>query len=486
MIKSLVAFWMILLTCTSSFSQECDCASNWSWAKKTFEENDAGFAFVLAKKGKDQYELHNKTFFEKAKETTELEICTGLIYEWMMFFRKGHIGIRLTQKQTATTSEVKPTTDDDIIDRFKNWETYPYNEKDFQKYLSKITKPTFEGVWISGSYTIGVQKKNNQYIGFIIKADGVYWREKQVKFKIFEEGNKLKSDFYYRDHSKVESDIVELIGNNHLQIGAIHLVRKSPEFKEDKYIQEHFTSLNSSTPYISQFDDTTLYFRIPSFDHSQKKAIDSVILANHSKIIQTKNLVIDVRNNGGGSDVSYREIIPYLYTNPIRIVSLEMYSTTLNNDRMKKFMNDPEWSQEDKKWAAESYEKLNKRLGEFVNLEEETVGEKKLDTVYEYPKNVGIIINEGNASTTEQFLLAAKQSKKVKLFGTTTSGILDISNMNFVPSPCNQFQLGYCLSKSLRIPDMAIDDKGLQPDYYIDKAIPKYKWVDYVQTILNQ
>ncbi len=264
------------------------------------------------------------------------------------------------------------------------------------------------------------------------------------------------------------------------------MVRKSPEFKEDKYIEQHFTSFKNNLPFLNQLDENTLYLRIPDFDHSQKKKIDSILVANHSKIIKTKNLIIDVRNNGGGSDVSYRELIPYLYTNPIRIINVEMYSTPLNNDRMKKFMNDPEWPEEDKKWARESYEKLENRLGAFVNLDENALGEFKLDRTYEYPKNVGIIINQGNGSTTEQFLLAAKQSKKVKLFGTTTAGILDISNMNFVPSPCNEFQLGYCLSKSLRIPDMAIDDKGIQPDYYIENEISKYRWIEHVQTILNQ
>lgn len=469
------------------FAQDCNCEKNLSWAKKTFEENDAGFAFVLDKKGKDQYELHNKTLFEKAKDIKQLEECSNLIYDWMTFFRKGHIGIRLNKDQKDATPEAKKPLDDEAVrTKFKDWETYPYQEKEFNKYLSKITKPTFEGIWISPPYTIGVIKKGKDYIGFIIKADGVYWSEKQVKFKIFEEESSLKSNFYYRDHSKVVTDQVELIGNNHLQIGNIHLVRKTPEFKEDKYIEQYYSTISNDKPSMTSLDENSLYFRIPSFDHSQKKAIDSLLLANHSKIIKTKNLIIDVRNNGGGSDVSYREIIPYLYTNPIRIVSVEMYSTTLNNERMKKFMNDPEWSEEDKKWASESYEKLIAKLGKFVNLEEKAVGENKLDTVYEYPKNVGILINEGNGSTTEQFLLAVKQSKKVKLFGTTTSGILDISNMNFVPSPCDEFQLGYCLSKSLRIPEMAIDDKGIQPDYYIDKSIPKYRWIEHVQNILNQ
>ena len=58
--------------------------------------------------------------------------------------------------------------------------------------------------------------------------------------------------------------------------------------------------------------------------------------------------------------------------------------------------------------------------------------------------------------------------------------------MNAVKSPDGNFELGYCRSKSYRIPDMAIDGKGIQPDYYIDKSIPNAKWVDFVQNILEQ
>jgi C-terminal processing protease CtpA/Prc len=106
--------------------------------------------------------------------------------------------------------------------------------------------------------------------------------------------------------------------------------------------------------------------------------------------------------------------------------------------------------------------------------------------MYTYPKKVGIIINGGCGSTTEQFILAAKQSNKVKLFGTTTFGSLDISNMYSVKSPCNDLELGYCLSKSFRIPDFTIDGKGLQPDYYLDKEIPKYEWLAFVNKILSK
>lgn len=227
--------------------------------------------------------------------------------------------------------------------------------------------------------------------------------------------------------------------------------------------------------------------RIPSFDGSYKQEIDSVILANKSIILKTENLIIDLRNKGGGSDGSYEEIIPFLYTNPIREVGVELLSTRLNNQRMLDFINKPEYglSDEDKLWAKTAYDTLQNHLGKFVNLNASKFSIQKSDTIYPYPKNIGIIINKGNGSTTEQFLLAAKQSKKVKLFGTTTLGVLDISNMNFVKSPCGEFELGYSISKSYRIPNMTIDSKGIQPDYFLDSEIEEFDWLDYVTKILN-
>jgi C-terminal processing protease CtpA/Prc len=94
-------------------------------------------------------------------------------------------------------------------------------------------------------------------------------------------------------------------------------------------------------------------------------------------------------------------------------------------------------------------------------------------------------VNDYCASSTEQFLLAAKQSKKVKLFGRVTDGTLDFSNLNRIESPCGDFKLYYATSKVVDIENFPIDNIGIQPDYYLDDAIPEYQWIEYVKNILN-
>jgi len=464
----------------SANGQTCNCESNFEWMKKTFEENDAGFQYIIDKKGQAAYDFHNQVMLEKIKSAKTLTECSGLLYEWLTFFRSGHIGIELLKNETPTPQNVPQT--------IQNTEMWNGNITKFEDYINAKKEPDYEGIWQIGVYKIGIQKEGANYVGFIIESGADTWTTGQVKLKIEQDGSTFKTTFYMRDHSPVESGKPEMLGNNYLQIGQQILKRISPAFSDDPSVENYFKSISSQNPYLEKLNETTLYLRIPSFDFSFKKDIDSVILANKSQILKTENLIIDLRNNGGGADDSFDELIPFLYTNPIRTVGVEFLSTKLNNERFLYYATTDEidLGEETRKFMKESYEKMKNKMGEFVNLFGKDVSITQLDTVYKYPQKVGIIINKGNASTTEQFLLAAKQSKKVKLFGVTTGGALDISNLYEVESPCKEFKLHYCLSKSLRIPDMTIDGIGLQPDYYLDKTIPQYKWVEFVNGILNQ
>ncbi len=479
--KLKIILTLFLLSSTYTFAQNCDCPKNFDWVKKTFEENDAGFEYALKQKGNQAYEDQNKRILEKVKSAKTLSECGPILYEWLTFFRSGHIAIRLNEQST-------PNTDNKAEQKFPNWETYSIKTEDFKKYLDKKKTSDYEGIWETEPYKIGIKKENDKYIGFIVESGAETWTKGQIKLKFSINENKANSVFYMRDHSPSESEIVNLTGNNHLQIGNFTLKRLYPKVADEPKYERYFKSLTAQKPYIEQLNNTTLYFRIPSFQVSEKQAIDSVIATNRDKILSTENLIIDIRNGTGGSDGSYKEILPLIYTNPIRTVGVEFLSTKLNNQRMLDFINKPEYGfdEDDKKWAQTAFDKLDKKQGEFVNLNENIVSITKYDTIYPYPKNVGIIINQANGSTDEQFLLASKQSKKVKLFGTTTYGVLDVSNMYFVPSPCNEFQLGYSLSRSMRIPDFTIDEKGLQPDFYLDRSIPLHEWTEFVNEVLNE
>lgn len=461
-----------------AFGQECNCESDFKWVKRTFEENDAGYQYSIRSKGKSTYEKHNTDLKSRVTNVTSRVECNRLLKEWLSFFRSGHIVIRNVNNANGQIAD-NEISNDAIRQKYSGSEKITIDIEEFRKYLKAKESIDFEGIWSIGPYTIGVKRIEDTYKGFVIEADGIYWMKGQVKFEIYSDDSAV---FRMKDHSERNFERTILLGDNHIIADYIKLNRVFPVLDRNEEIEKYVEVISANKPYFEYMDSSTTYLRIPTFRGSEKNSIDSVILSNKDKILSTPNLIIDIRNNGGGADRSYSELVPILYTNPIRSVGVEYFSSILNNQRMLDFINIEEYGFDDqeKSWAKESYHRLSKRIGEFVNLDTAIVEILKCDTIYSYPKNIGILINENNGSTAEQFLLDAKQSKKVKLYGTTTSGVLDISNLNFVPSPCNEFELGYSLSKSMRIPDMSIDDKGIQPDYYLDRSIPKYKWIEYV------
>jgi len=110
-----------------------------------------------------------------------------------------------------------------------------------------------------------------------------------------------------------------------------------------------------------------------------------------------------------------------------------------------------------------------------------------LDKVYEYPKNVGIIVNRNTASASEHYVITARQSRKVTIFGETTMGAIDtaLSGFGDPVSPCGEIILHYNDLRYTLVSERTFDDIGVQPDIFIDSSVPDYRWVEHVTEIMN-
>jgi hypothetical protein len=450
----------------------CDCESNFAWVKKTFEENDAGFQYVLDKKGKEAYNLHNKAIEERIKSAKEVSACRDIMADWLTFFRKDNQHLQISIFPGTVIKETfSPVS---VLQMSPDWETIEVDTVEFKDYLQQKKDIDFEGIWDLGKYKCGIKKEGDNYIGFIIdyRSDIIdyqtdKWEKGQVKFKIFPD-----NAIYYKDKSTPKNERFIMFGKNiiYMKNANINIARLFPKY-EDIYSQ----SMIDYMPYCTKINENTVYLRIPSFYSHLQNAIESVVSVNKKPITTTENLIIDLRFNGGGSDQCWLSIMPFIISvDSVRLKPVYRLSTKLNNQQAK------EWG------LNESFMKeLDSNSGKFVlqsNDEKYTI--VNLGNVF--PQKVAILVNEMCASSTEAFLLLAQQSQKVKIFGTTTTGALDFVNVNTVRSPCNQYLLTYATSKSVDVDDNPFDGVGIQPDYYIGKDIPDYKWVDYVNKILKK
>ena len=260
----------------------------------------------------------------------------------------------------------------------------------------------------------------------------------------------------------------------HIEFG----LKDKPVYKE-KEIKENTTIKDSL--YAERLSDKTFYLRIPSFNYSNKESIKSLIEANDLSIQESPNLIIDIRNGTGGSDASFHGLIKYLYTNPIKSYPIKLRVSKLNAEAFDGYA---------KKMGGKHFKMIANQISnsseEFITPPgSDSVRLIYRDAILRYPREIAILINGINVSSDEQFLLYARQSMKVKLFGETTLGAIDVSNLNVIFSEDDKFYLVYAMSISSRLPDFRVDDIGIKPDYFIDKQIPDDEWINYVQQIME-
>lgn len=221
---------------------------------------------------------------------------------------------------------------------------------------------------------------------------------------------------------------------------------------------------------IKQLSSQTLLISLPSFDYAEKKNVDSLMKKYEAALQTSPNWIIDIRGNMGGSDFTYSPLLPYLYTNPMATLASEYWATADNIAIYEQELTNKNLNKDAANYIANIVALMKKNIGKFVNPAGRDTASITLDKVYDYPKNVAFLIDRNSASSAESFLLMAKQSKKVKVFGENSYGMLDYANYQYFDIPCEAYNLTIPISRSKRLPKNPIDNIGIAPDTRIDNA----------------
>lgn len=484
--RRIIIVFSLLILWQHSFCQQSNYLKTFDWMVKTFEENDAGFNFYLKQKGIENYSLHTNSCRNKIQQAKSETEYIQIMNDWLHYFRKGHIGFIPKQE-----GELSKSAKDSIRNLFKEEEQINFNENEFRNYLhdKNNSLQPIEGIWKNKNYTIGIvssEDNPNQLKAFIIKADSIYWMPKQRK-AIFtkSQNNKFDVDYFMRNHT-LEKTTAKFIGNSSaiLSIKGDYWIKTCPKLtlsKKDSLFCD-FITINS--PSIKQISKNTVYIRIPSFMLEQKTAIDKLLAQNDKLIKSTKNLIIDIRNGTGGSDYSHYGLIPYYYTQPIRLLGQFYRATELNAREYEKYATMHKDSSS--VWNCRNIAKrMREHIGDYYNSGE-PINVLSSFKPSIYPTKVAIICNNQNGSADEGFLYMARQSYKVKIFGKPTQGAFDFSNVNIVDAPDSNYVLWIAMTAGKNFPEYRIDDIGLQPDFYIDDSINDEDWVEFVQSVIEK
>lgn len=469
--KIIILWFLLLFPFYNLYAQDCNCADNFRYLTNRITKNYVGFQDKVTEKNQHQFQKFSDSL-QKIADHSNAYQCLNLGREWLAFFNDKHISFGMDFGKLNPDSIRKFF----LLEKKTTW-----TESSFKSYLSKNKEnlDDIEGIWTLGIYEVGIVKdtKPDQFMGFILKADSIRWVPQQIKFMLKKNDNQYQTIFFSGgDHSE-QHPILSKKGDI-LNFGIFGNWVKGAKL-EQKVLRP--ISGDSGSPSFTVLSDKTVLINLPSFNSKYKSQIDSLIDKNKTQLNHTAHLIIDVRDNSGGSTKCFEKLLPYLYTNPIKVDGGVVLATE-ENIRDCYEVDYPNLNEESRKEMKNDVKKLKAHKGEFYQLyNDSTITFQK---ILKNPSRISILINENTASSAELFILRAEQSKKVILFGSNTSGAVDYGETVFTNLPCKFYSLYYPASKSLHSVKRPLDNIGIEPRVKIPDE--ETDWVQFVRTYIKE
>jgi hypothetical protein len=214
----------------------------------------------------------------------------------------------------------------------------------------------------------------------------------------------------------------------------------------------------------------TVLFVIPTFNDRYAPAMKKLVDEHRAELASHKNWIIDVRDNGGGSDSTYAPLMGWLLDGDLRGFRVEYLATPANLKAQEEICA----GTSDPAGCSKEMDPIIAKMrtaapGSFVLAGTNRIEYEKVKLEAKRPARVALLTDHACGSSCEQFVLEARTSFRVKVVGRPTYGSLDVSNLRPHLLPSGRAQLYYATTRTTRLPDMRIDTIGVAPDILLPK-----------------
>ncbi|RFM36038.1 hypothetical protein DXN04_00545 [Chitinophaga silvisoli] len=437
-------------------TETCNCLDN---LNKTIHETELNYAGYPAKVNTNYKKLVSN-LQSKAATLTAPKQCYYLIREYVRFFKDKHFIISYT------------------------------NPRDFDSTILSYSRKTvlpIEGIWISPDSTtkIAIQKSANGTFNAIkYESSTDSFPKGFVYFTLTPKGNEY---FVKKYDAFVSTDFpAKQTGNllhiwNHTVWGKVFPQQMTKAENEELSTWRN----NNNGLAFKKINSEISYLKIPSFYNNDSR-IQQLVAASDSTIRNTRYLIVDLRDNGGGN-TGWVYFLPYLMTNPI-IQQPALIRVTPDNIKRKLpeleyFVKNPIEAEYKKYFPEQVLNAYKKAYAELPTTKENfypiPAVTFPLDSITKQPEKVAVIVNNFCGSSTEYFISLTDQCKKVITYGSNTIGMMDYEGMsNPTPLPYEKFILTIPITKSNWTDTKPIDQTGFAPDVPI--KLPENRWIEFV------
>jgi hypothetical protein len=459
----LILVLILMLQTRFALSQDCDCFSQFKFVKDYYENNNPAFQKIRSnKKSFSLYTSSVKKISTEIRLKNPGETCTLYFDKYINLLKDHHSGIGYNLKRLDFSTENK-------IAEFKKTSEYNLFKKidvdttEIKKNIAKKKASDIEGIYSNGgNIEFGVLKKenaNNEFIGVILK-----------KTKLLEIGHIII------EFKRVKDNLYDCIYNIGLLGFNFNKIYKQISIKDGQMQDFGFAKIMQQADISYEFkalDDKTNYLRLSSFDDSFTNELDSFYKSIDIQLKSKPFLIIDIRNNGGGNEQSYFSIMPYIYTNPMKVDSVLVWVSPENIRHYETIYK-------------ESNPKLIERmksakLFSFISQIEGATSLWEMDSVYTFPKKVALIYNRGTASSAESMITYCMQSSKVITIGENSGGYMGYGDVITSQTPCGKITLRSTSTKYHS--NSKYEFVGIKPMF---NAVDKNNWIDYAKVMLSE
>ncbi|RDV11510.1 peptidase s41 [Pontibacter diazotrophicus] len=450
-----ILFFAICSSISSLQAQDCSCADAFETTVETYEKNYSLFRYKVTENNLAIYNAFTEVMREKAKQSEGLKECKIVLDQWLGFFRDGHNSIKLVIKDEQEFERIQVT------------------EQQFKVNYTELGdhKDDVLGIWKWREYTVAIMpapesdKRARDFVGVLLESTNKAWKPSDVIMELTKkQADEFDISFFMPDHSEI------VLTGSKTSAGQLNIKGVGNWQKSWPGVEMSENSKLFHTFHIRMIDDIP-YVRFPDFNVNPED-VKRAISANHEQLMNAEIIVVDLRDNGGGSDYAYFPILPYVLSGPIEMPHVGMWMSEDNlqpylHEQVGKGKNPEDLTQKEKEnydWLM-SYEDslFYQKPGEYAYTYE-------ADTLYKGPKKVAVLMNENSGSSAETFIFRAKQSDRVIFYGQNSAGVVDGFMVFSKNIGC--FELSY--PHAVRAKDVAdnpIDPYGFEPDVYLDKNV---------------
>lgn len=445
--KLLVVILIFIFT-AFTFAQDltnCDCRKNFDKLIEKVEANYIGYHLTRNEISADYQKRKND--YRKIVDKTDISNCTKVLQQFLTFFKDGHLFVaeypNFSKEDLETTKNKVRAQIQDV------------------KNILPTAKTDIEGYWTDGESKFAVVKNIDKsvdydYIAVILEAKDSA-KIGEIKFAVTNSDGKWEGIYYTNGYASRYAKVTSYKNNTLLNIWGGILWGKLDSKEAPIY--------RPTTPTLKKLNDNTALLTIPSF-LIDKKILDDVIKEN-DLLNLVEYLIIDIRGNTGGNGI-YFGLLNYFYEKPMVNPQGLAISSEDNIAYFSKFTSNN---------ANSPYNSVVSDMKAEPNkiVKGPNFGTYTTFALKNKLKKVVILIDKGNMSAAETFILHSKGvSNKVVTMGENTGGVVDYNNINIIKLDCEKYgiSLGYpTYTLHDKIPNEGYNKTGIAPDIKIENSV---------------